>query len=51
MSYSLTISDRAILQIYKTAQWFFEQTPTLEKKFLLELDKAMDYIQKNPLKC
>jgi plasmid stabilization system protein ParE len=51
MIYSLVVSDRAILQIDKAASWFFEQTPRLETKFLIELDKAMDYIRKHPLKC
>lgn len=50
MKNALVISDRAQLQIDKAAQWFFEQIPGLEIKFLLELDKAMDYIQKHPLK-
>lgn len=51
MNYSLVISDLAILQTNKAAQWFFEQTPGLEIKFLTELDKAMKYIQKQPLNC
>lgn len=51
MIYSLVVSDRAILQIDKAASWFFEQTPGLETKFLIDLDKGMDYIQKHPLKC
>ena len=51
MNYGLVISERAILQIDKGAQWFFEQTPGLEKKFLLDLSNGMDYIKKNPSKC
>lgn len=51
MKHALVVSERAQLQIDKAAQWFFDQLPGLEIKFLLDLDKAMDYIQKHPLKC
>jgi hypothetical protein len=44
MIYSLVVSDRAILQIDKAASWFFEQTPGLETKFLIDLDKASGFI-------
>lgn len=51
MSYSLLVSDRAIMQTEKAVNWFFEMQPGLEIKFLLELDRGMIFIQKNPLKC
>ena len=51
MSYSLVVSERAQLQLEKAALWFFEQTPGLEIEFLTDLDKAIGYIQKHPLKC
>lgn len=51
MTYSLVVSDRAIQLIAKAAQWFFEQSPGLETKFLIELDMGMEFIQKHPLKC
>lgn len=50
MNYSLVVSDKARFQIEKAIQWFFEQLPGLEIKFLSELDKAMTFIQKHPLK-
>ena len=51
MSFHLVVSDRAQHTIKKAADWFFEQNPGLEIKFLKELISAMDYIQKNPKKC
>lgn len=51
MKYSLVVSQRAQLQVEKATQWFFEQTPGVEIKFLIDLEIAMDYIQKNPFKC
>lgn len=50
MNYSLVVGERAQMQITKAADWFFDQTPGLEIKFLIELDRAMIYIQKHPLK-
>jgi plasmid stabilization system protein ParE len=50
MSYSLVVSERAQLQLEKATLWFFEQAPGLEIKFLIDIDKAMSYIQKHPLK-
>ncbi|MEN9977990.1 MAG: hypothetical protein RLZZ569_615 [Bacteroidota bacterium] len=49
MNYNLVVSDRAIQQIDKAADWFFEQTPGLEKKFLQDLSQQMEYIKENPL--
>ncbi len=51
MSYQIVLSDGAQLQISKSANWFFNQIPGLELKFLDELDKAIVFIQKHPLKC
>lgn len=51
MSYSLVVSERAQLQLEKATLWFFEQTPGLEIKFLIDIGIAMDYIQRHPLKC
>ncbi len=51
MSFQIVLSERAQLHIQKAATWFFEQKPGLEKRFLTELNQAMMYIQKNPLKC
>ena len=51
MNYALVVGERAQMQIEKAANWFFDQTPGLEVKFLIQLDKGMMYIQKHPLKC
>lgn len=51
MNFSLVVSDRAIQQIEKAASWFFEQSPGLEVKFIKEIERGMNFIQKNPLKC
>lgn len=51
MRYSLVISEKAELQIEKAAHWFCEQSSGLEKKFLMDLEKSMDFISKHPLKC
>ena len=49
MSYSLLVSEKAQMQISKASQWFFEQSPGLELKFIHDLDKAMKLIKKRPL--
>lgn len=51
MTYSLVVGERAQMQIEKATNWFFDQTPGLEIKFLIQLNNAMMYIQKHPLKC
>jgi plasmid stabilization system protein ParE len=48
---SIVVSRAAQIQIETAVIWFFEKKQGLEKAFLLELDKGMHYIQKNPSKC
>lgn len=50
MKYKLLVSKKAISQIEKAANWFNEQLPGLDEKFLDELDKNILYVEKNPLK-
>jgi hypothetical protein len=45
MIYALVVGERAQMQIEKAANWFFDQTPGLEVKFLIQLNSAMIYIQ------
>jgi hypothetical protein len=49
MNFSLVVSDRAIQQIEKAATWFFELSPGLEVQFIKEIERGMNFIQKNPL--
>ncbi len=51
MNYAIAVSDRARFQLNKIMQWFFDEHPGLEKRFLFEISKAMEFIQKHPLKC
>ncbi|ADY53573.1 hypothetical protein Pedsa_3034 [Pseudopedobacter saltans DSM 12145] len=46
---NIVVFENAGIQISKAAQWFFEQNPGLETKFLLVLDKSIRYIKNNPL--
>jgi len=50
MNYNILVSERAFQKIDKAAQWYFVHSAGIEKKFLNDLKKSMNYIKKHPLK-
>lgn len=51
MSYTISSTHRANIQLEKAIVWCGEQSTGLDVEFIKSLDSAMKYIQKNPLKC
>lgn len=51
MSFTVVVTKRVHTQLVNALDWYAEHAPEHQKKLLKAFDKALSFIQKNPLKC
>ena len=51
MSYSISVGNLAKIQMIASADWYLEQKPGLEIRFIKNINAAIELVRKNPLKC
>lgn len=51
MSFKLVVTQRVYVQLTSALDWYANYAPGHEKKLLRDFDKALLFIEKNPLKC